>query len=149
MKETDIMMIVEHVKNLIEKYANDENTQREFCEKVEEVYFSGKEFDDDYYCGADAESLASWRQKMPELSADDVEVVCEYEDGGLAINVTGIKGLGMVGQAFNMLYTVVTDKIIAELYNIPEIIDLNPSSITHGDGDEGCIYIHFNEKFWL
>lgn len=147
MKETDIMMIVEHVKNLIEKYANDENTQREFCEKVEEVYFSGKELDNDYYCGADAESKARWRKKMPELSADDVEVVCEYEDGGLAINVTGAKGLGMVGQAFNMLYTVVTDKIIAELYNIiPEIIGLNPSSITHGDGDEGCIYIHFKEK---
>ena len=130
MDRTEI--IIEHVRNLIEKYANEEEAKREFCEEVEMTFFlegnSQEVIDPD---------IVMWRKEMPKITHDDVIVFCD-QNNELILSVTGTDD-GLL----NSFYTIITSKVIEELLNIPEIIELNPISIDNGDGDEGCIYFRF------
>lgn len=130
MDRTDI--IIEHVRKLIEKYANDEKTKREFCEEVERTFFSEGDSEDNY-----DSDIVMWRKEMPKITCDDVRVFCD-QNNELILSVTGTED-----RLLNDFYTIITSKVIEALYNNPEIIELNPTSISNGDGDEGCICFTF------
>lgn len=151
--------ILEQIGNLIEKYSNDEETQREFRTEVERRYFPAGEYKEDLY-EVDEATVQSWRQQMPKLTRDNVEVwFADYYKGTdetvLCIGIMVARGkfdengfrrnivIGTAGQALSELYTAITDKVISDLNSIPEIIALNLKGISHGDGDEGAIYFIF------
>lgn len=131
MDRTDI--IIGHVKDLIDKYANDEQTKKKFKEKVEETFFSNGEDESDYY-----PEISIWRKEMPPITRNNVSIFLDTNNR-LIIEVTGT-----CDQTLNTLYaSSLTNKLVDELYDIPEIIQLNPTYIGNGDGDEGCLYFEF------
>lgn len=125
MDRTEI--IVEKVKKLIEKYGNDEETKKEFCEKVRKLFFSGGEFCYD-------PEVIMWIEEMPKISSEYVKVFSD-DNNSLKLEVTGTT-YGLL----NEFYTVITNKVVEELSNTPEI---TATSIDIGDGDEGCIQFTF------
>lgn len=125
MDRTEI--IVEKVKKLIEKYGNDEETKKEFCEKVRKSLLSGGEF-------CYNPEVIMWREEMPKIRSEYVKVFCD-DNNSLILEVTGTND-GLL----NTFYTIITTKVAEELSNTPEI---TATSIDIGDGDEGCIYFTF------
>lgn len=131
MDRTDI--IIEYVRDLMDKYGKDPEIEKEFCEYVEEWYFSKGETEENW----DAD-IVSWRKRMPPIGGDNVEI---FYDGNneLILSVTGTND-----DLLNDVYAnVITSKVVEQLESTPEIAKLNPTCIGNGDGDEGCIYFEF------
>ena len=134
-------LIMDCVRDLIEKYSNDSETQKRFCEKASYITFlvEGDESYDEEISRFEKEAYG-WKRKMPPLSCDNVEVFLD-EDNLLILSVTGTDC-----QMLNELYTVVTEQIVDDLCDNPDIIKLAPTHVGNGEGDEGCIYFEFGNE---
>ncbi len=135
----DVDFLLERVKELVEEYSKDEKVQKEFCEKVEKLYFAEGQTEDQY-----DEEIASWRKKMPELTKDMVKLVDEGDfgyDDEVVIKVTNSDD-----ERLNRLYSIVLiSKLTRDLFYTPEILFMDPIEISDRDGSKGCIYFWFAE----